>query len=67
MPKRTRHHRDTLIDDLQNDSQFAAHYVLAALEDSTAVFIRALRDVMEALTVRLALRRIAAGDSKKEV
>ena len=48
MPKRTRNHRETLLEDLREDSQFAAAYVSEALQESNTVFLRALRDVAEA-------------------
>jgi probable addiction module antidote protein len=63
MPKRTRDHRETLIEDLRDDPEFAAQYVTAALEESTAVFLRALRDVAEAH--RIAKVAEAAGLSRE--
>lgn len=47
MPKRTRAYRDSLLEDLQ-DSEEAAAYLNAAIEDSEEMFLIALRDVAEA-------------------
>jgi probable addiction module antidote protein len=47
MPKRTRLHHDALLEHLQ-DPRAAAHYLNAALEDSDAMLLVALRNVAEA-------------------
>jgi probable addiction module antidote protein len=46
MPKRTADYREGLLEDLLN-SQEAAFYVEAALDESNELFLRALRDVAE--------------------
>jgi DNA-binding phage protein len=46
MPKRTSDFREELLKDLR-DPQEAAHYVIAALEDSEQMALVALRDVAE--------------------
>ena len=63
MPKRVRDHREALVEDLRNDPEFAAHYLTAALEESNAVFLRALRDVAEAH--RMAVVAQGAGLSRE--
>jgi probable addiction module antidote protein len=47
MPKRTRSYREGLLASLA-DTQEAAHYLEAALEESSELFLVALRDVAEA-------------------
>lgn len=47
MPKRTRDYRDSLLADLQ-DTNEAAAYITAAMEDSQEMFLIALRDVAAA-------------------
>ena len=48
MPKRFRDNKVALHEELREDSQFAADYLNAALEESDRLFLRALRDVAEA-------------------
>jgi probable addiction module antidote protein len=47
MPKRTRDYREGLLESL-TDPEEAARYIGAAMEDSTAMFLVALRDVADA-------------------
>jgi len=47
MPKRTRSYKEGLLASLA-DTQEAAHYLEAALEESSELFLVALRDVAEA-------------------
>jgi probable addiction module antidote protein len=47
MPKQTTPYRAALLEDLKDPAE-AAHYLNAALDDSEAMFLTALRDVAEA-------------------
>ena len=64
MPKRTRLHHDTLLEDLQ-DPRASAHYLNAALEDSDEMLLIALRNVAEASTMSKVAKE--AGISRESI